>query len=51
MHNQDDNWGFRDAPDALVIATAIVLGADRIITTDGGWPEVPVRVEVMGRAG
>ena len=38
-------------PDALVVATAIVLGAGRVITTDGGWPEIPVRVEVLGKAG
>jgi predicted nucleic acid-binding protein len=25
-------------PDALVVATAIVLDADRLITTDRGWP-------------
>lgn len=34
-------------PDALVIATAIVRGADRILTTDAGWPTVAVRVEVL----
>ena len=34
-------------PDALVVATAIVRGADRIITTDAGWPAVGVRVEVL----
>ena len=26
-------------PDALVVATALELGADRIITTDRGWPK------------
>ena len=25
-------------PDALVIATATILGADRLVTTDGRWP-------------
>jgi predicted nucleic acid-binding protein len=25
-------------PDALVVATAITLGADRLLTTDAGWP-------------
>jgi predicted nucleic acid-binding protein len=25
-------------PDALVIATAVHLGADRLLTTDAGWP-------------
>ncbi len=34
-------------PDALVIATALVRGADRIVTTDAGWPAVPVPVEVL----
>ena len=34
-------------PDALVIATALHLGADRIITTDAGWPKVDVPVEVL----
>lgn len=31
-------------PDALVVATAVVLRADWILTTDTGWPELPVRV-------
>jgi predicted nucleic acid-binding protein len=34
-------------PDALVVASAVVLGADRVITTDARWPELPVRVEVL----
>ena len=34
-------------PDALVIATALVLEADRILATDAGWPAVPVRLEVV----
>jgi predicted nucleic acid-binding protein len=33
-------------PDALVVATAVVLGADRILTTDTGWPKLRVAVEV-----
>ncbi len=37
-------------PDALVIATALVLGADRILTTDAGWPAVPDPVEVLATA-
>lgn len=37
-------------PDALVVATALVLGADRLLTTDAGWPDLPVRVEVVARA-
>jgi predicted nucleic acid-binding protein len=38
-------------PDALVVATALVLGADRLITTDAGWPNLPVPVEVLAPAG
>jgi uncharacterized protein (DUF1778 family) len=34
-------------PDALVVATAVVLGADRIITTDAHWPALAVRVEAL----
>ena len=37
-------------PDALVIATAIVRGGDRILTTDAGWPAVAARVEVLATA-
>ncbi|MBI2778041.1 MAG: type II toxin-antitoxin system VapC family toxin [Chloroflexi bacterium] len=36
--------------DALVIATAEVVEADRILTTDRGWPDVPTRVEIVGAA-
>ena len=36
-------------PDALVVATAMLLEADRIITTDARWPELGVRVEVLRR--
>lgn len=35
-------------PDALVIATAAVVGADSVLTTDAGWPDTEVRVEVVG---
>jgi hypothetical protein len=35
-------------PDALVIATAHVLRADLILTTDQGWPAVGVAVEIVG---
>ena len=35
-------------PDALVVATALVLGADRLLTTDAGWPALPVPAEVLG---
>ena len=34
-------------PDAMVVATAIVLEADRIITTGARWPALSVRVEVL----
>jgi predicted nucleic acid-binding protein len=34
-------------PDALVVATAVVLGADRIITADARWPALAVRVELL----
>jgi len=34
-------------PDALVVATAIALGAERIITTDARWPRLSVHVEVI----
>jgi predicted nucleic acid-binding protein len=37
-------------PDALVIATAIELRCDRVITTDAGWPDVEIRIEVIGSA-
>ena len=32
-------------PDALVLATAIQLRADRVLTTDRGWPRADVSVE------
>jgi predicted nucleic acid-binding protein len=35
-------------PDALVVATAVVLHATRLLTTDAGWPALPVSVEVIG---
>jgi predicted nucleic acid-binding protein len=38
-------------PDALVVATALVVGADRLLTTDAGWPPIPVPVEVLAPAG
>ena len=37
-------------PDALVVATAVALGADRVLTTDARWPALPVPVEVIGPA-
>ena len=35
-------------PDALVLATAMVLGADSVLTTDTGWPDTGVHVRVVG---
>jgi predicted nucleic acid-binding protein len=35
-------------PDALVLATAEVLGADRVLTTDAGWPDIGVDVRIVG---
>ncbi len=34
-------------PDALVLATALHLRADRVVTTDSGWPRAGVAVEVL----
>jgi predicted nucleic acid-binding protein len=34
-------------PDALVLATAIHLRADRVLTTDRDWPSAGVAVEVL----
>ena len=34
-------------PDALVVATAQMLRADRIITTDQGWPTVGIPIDVV----
>jgi predicted nucleic acid-binding protein len=35
-------------PDALVLATARVIGADRVVTTDTGIPDIGLRVDVIG---
>jgi predicted nucleic acid-binding protein len=35
-------------PDALIIATAMVVGADRIVTADAGWPALDIPVMVLG---
>ncbi len=35
-------------PHALIIATAIVVGADRILTADARWPAQDVPVTVLG---
>ena len=48
--SESDRIGFGPAlrlPDALVVATALVLGAEEIVTTDAGWPSLPVRVSVL----
>ena len=37
-------------PDALVVATAIELRAGLLLTTDGGWPSLPVKVVVVAGA-
>ncbi len=34
--------------DALVLATAAVVGADRVLTTDAGWPASRVPVRFVG---
>ncbi len=34
-------------PDALVLATALQLGAERVLTTDAGWPKVGITVELI----
>ena len=36
-------------PDALILATAVTLRADRVMTTDARWPAAGLRVEVVGR--
>lgn len=38
-------------PDALVVATAVELGAALLLTTDAGWPSVPVYVTVVTGSG
>ena len=35
-------------PDALVVATAVELGAAQLLTTDAGWPPLPIHVTVVG---
>ena len=35
-------------PDALVLATALHLKAERVLTTDAGWPVTGVTVELVG---
>ncbi len=38
-------------PDALVLATAIDVGADAVLTTDSRWPDAGVSVRVVGPDG
>jgi predicted nucleic acid-binding protein len=33
--------------DALVVATALVLRADRVLTTDAGWPRLTMPVTIV----
>lgn len=35
-------------PDALILATAAVLSADQVLTTDAGWPVSGAPVTVVG---
>jgi predicted nucleic acid-binding protein len=35
-------------PDALVLATASVESADLVLTTDAGWPDTGLAVQVIG---
>ena len=35
-------------PDALVLAIATEIDADRVLTTDRGWPDTGVAVDVIG---
>lgn len=35
-------------PDALVLATAVAIDADLVLTTDAGWPDARVSVRVVG---
>ncbi len=35
-------------PDALVLATARVIGASLVLTTDAGWPATSIEVAVLG---
>ncbi len=35
-------------PDAFIIATAMIVGADRLLTADANWPALDVPVTVIG---
>ena len=37
-------------PDALIVGTAIDLGADQIVTADAGWPKLDIAVLVLEAA-
>jgi hypothetical protein len=37
----------RPAPGWLVLATATVVEADHVLTTDGGWPDTGTVVDVI----
>lgn len=37
-------------PDAMIVATAVVLGADSIITADAGWPPIDIPTQILGGA-
>jgi predicted nucleic acid-binding protein len=34
-------------PDALIVGTAIRLGADQVLTADAGWPELDITVRIV----
>ena len=38
-------------PDALVVATAVELRAGLLLTTDAGWPSLPIPVTVVAGSG
>lgn len=48
---QAQHTGRLRLPDALVVATAIALGADQVVTTDSRWPALSVTVDVLVPAG
>jgi predicted nucleic acid-binding protein len=35
-------------PDALIVAIALHLKADRVLTTDSRWPHVGLRIDLVG---
>lgn len=34
-------------PDAFVVGTALALSADRVLTADRSWPDLPIAVELV----